>query len=559
MKTGKKKKRFNFRHMVLLIGYVPLLTANIILTIFATHTMESSLEESTYSRLEACAFTVEQYFIWDIREGILCKDDVSYEFIDSLKHNDIELTFFEGDTRYLTSIQDENGNRVEGTKADSTIWECIKSGETYMGKDVEIAGDLYYVYYVPVALDNGEIIGMAFAGEKMSVVSDTASALEKKMYMIDTVLLIIYGAALFLVARLIRKPLAKVAEAIDVIANGDLSQEIKIHSVLDETKSLIESAKTLQTKVGNVVNKVNGNADNLESTVGTLNSIAGSSSSGAEQISTTMEQLTCTANALAENIQNVNAKSIDMGNDINRIGAEVENLNEHSRGMQAANDKAATSMNEVMLSSKKSVRAAEQISEQIQSTNEAILEINKAVKLILDIADQTKLLSLNASIEAARAGEAGKGFAVVAGEIQSLSEQSTTGAEAIKQIADNILEKSDISVDLSKEICEIIDQEQKDITETQKCFEVLSSSIEGSLEVAKNIHEKTVQLEYIKNEIIENINDLSAISEENAASNEEVTASVSNIADSVKDVSDKAEDMKQMSEELKDLMTYFRI
>lgn len=559
MKTRKKKGRFNFRHAVLLIGYIPLLTANIILTIFASHTMETNLEESTFSRLEACAISVKQYFLWDINAGILERNDNNNEFIDSMKEKDIELTFFEGDTRFITSIKDENGNRIEDTKADSRIWEIVKSGEVYQAKDVVINGDTYFVYYMPVTLDNGEVIGMAFAGEKTEVVTAAASALEKKMYMIDTVLLVIYGAALFLIARLIRKPLAQITDSIDLIANGDLSQEIKIHSILDETKSLVESAKMLQTKVGNVVNKVNSNADNLESTVGTLNSIAGANSTGAEQISLTMEQLTRTANSLAESVQNVNAMSIDMGNDINEIGTEVENLNEHSRGMQVANDKAANSMNEVLLSSNKSVRAAEQISEQIRNTNDAILEINKAVKLILDIADQTKLLSLNASIEAARAGEAGRGFAVVAGEIQSLSEQSTNGAEAIKQIADNILEKSDISVNLSKEICDIIIREQKDITETQKCFEVLSSSIDGSLDVAKNIYAKTVQLEHIKNDIIENINDLSAISEENAASNEEVTASVSNIADSVKDVSYKAEDMKNMSNELKGLMTYFRM
>ena len=290
-----------------------------------------------------------------------------------------------------------------------------------------------------------------------------------------------------------------------------------------------------------------------------MNDIATSSSSGADRISSTMEELTSTATSLAENVQEVNTKAIDMGNDINEIGTEVENLNEHSRGMQEANDKATSSMNEVLNSSNKSFKAVEQISEQIQSTNDAILEINKAVKLILDIADQTKLLSLNASIEAARAGEVGRGFAVVAEEIKNLSEQSTSGAEAIKQIADNILEKSSISVDLSKEIREIIDKEQKDITETQKCFEVLSDSIEGSLGVAENIHERTVQLEGIKNDIISNINDLSAISEENAASNEEVTASVTNIAESVKDVSYKAEDMKQMSDELKELMTYFQV
>ena len=110
MKTRKKKGRFNFRHAVLLIGYIPLLTANIILTIFASHTMETNLEESTFSRLEACAISVKQYFLWNINAGILERNDNNNDFIDSMKEKDIELTFFEGDTRFITSIKDENGN-----------------------------------------------------------------------------------------------------------------------------------------------------------------------------------------------------------------------------------------------------------------------------------------------------------------------------------------------------------------------------------------------------------------------------------------------------------------
>lgn len=105
---SKNKKKLNFMKTVLMIGYIPLLTANIILTLFASHKLETNLEESTFLRLKACATSVAQYFTWDIREDILCKDYASYEFIDSLKNDDIDLTFFVEDTRYLTSIKDES-------------------------------------------------------------------------------------------------------------------------------------------------------------------------------------------------------------------------------------------------------------------------------------------------------------------------------------------------------------------------------------------------------------------------------------------------------------------
>lgn len=556
---SKKKGKLNFLKTILLIGFVPLITANIILTIFASNTMKNNLEESTYLRLKACAKAVEQYFTWDIREGILCKDDISYEFIDSLKDDDIELTFFEGDTRYLTSITDSNGNRIEDTKASSEIWETVKQGNDYQADKVEIGGTEYYVYYMPVKSEDGEVIGMAFAGEKETIVKKAENTLLRSMYLIDTVLLILFGIILFKVALMIKKPIENITGSIDTLANGDLTEEIEANSILTETITLIGAAKTLQDKVGNIVTKVNESASTMGNTVEEVDTLANSSSTGAEQISQTMDELAKTSTSLAENVQEVNSKVIDMGNEIAEIKDKVDNLNENAEQMRGANENATISMETVLDSSNKSVEAVDNISEQIQSTNDAIAEITNAVSLILDITSQTKLLSLNASIEAARAGEQGRGFAVVASEIKKLSEQSADGAEKIRSIADNILKKSGETVDLAKDIKDIIEQEQKNITETQKNFDILSESIEKSIEVAGVINSKTVALDRLKEGIVSNVNDLSAISEENAASNEEVTTSVVSIAESMKDITNGTSNIKAMSEELAELMKYFTI
>ena len=554
----KKKKQFNLLHAILLIGNIPLLTANIILTIYSTNQFKANLEESTYSRLKACATSVEQYFTWDIREGILCKDDVSYEFIDSLKESDIEQTFFEGDTRYITSITDGLGNRVEGTKADPEIWNTVQSGNDYKADGVVIAGEEYYVYYMPVYSDNGEVIGMSFAGEKASIVANANSALMLKMNTIDTILLVVYGTILYLVARKIRKPLAETAECINTMANGDLSQEINVHTILGETKTIVNASKTLRKKLLNIITSVDKHVEMLDGSASSLNDIAVTSSTGAEQINATMEELATAASTLAENIQDVNTKAIEMGEDITNTGMDVKTLNQSAAQMKDANDKAVDSMKTVLTSSNRSADIVSKISEQVQNTNDAIMEINDAVALIMNITSQTKLLSLNASIEAARAGEQGKGFAVVADEIKTLSEQSAEGATTIQNIADNILSKSKESVALAQEIRELIAEEQKDIFETQKDFDALSESIEASIHVAGNIGDRTAQLETIKQGIISNINDLSAISEENAASNQEVTANVNNIAESVRDIAEGIENIKEVSVELTNLMKYFK-
>lgn len=163
---NSKKPKLNFMQMILLVGYTPLLIASIVLTIFASYQLRHNLEESVYSKLRSCAISVEQYFLWDIAEGILCKDEVSYEFIDSLKSEDVDLTFFNQNVRYLTSVLDDSGNRIEDTKADDAIWEFVKRGNEYKADNVVIGDSEYYVYYVPVLDENENVIGMGFAGEK---------------------------------------------------------------------------------------------------------------------------------------------------------------------------------------------------------------------------------------------------------------------------------------------------------------------------------------------------------------------------------------------------------
>ena len=89
----RNKKKLTMMIVIYLIGFIPLITANTMFTNFAIMEFKKNMIDSTYLKLRACATSVEQYFSWDIREDILCKDDVSYEFIDSLKDSDIEQTF----------------------------------------------------------------------------------------------------------------------------------------------------------------------------------------------------------------------------------------------------------------------------------------------------------------------------------------------------------------------------------------------------------------------------------------------------------------------------------
>lgn len=552
------KKKMGYLQVILMIGCIPMIAAIVALTVYASAKMKNELIDSTYLRLKACSTSVEQYFTWDIREDILEKDDISYQFIDSLQEEHIEQTLFMGDERFITSIVDEDGKRIEGTKADPKVWETVKTGNDYAADGMKINGERYYVYYMPVRSDDGEILGMAFSGERESAVRNAISGMLRSLVLLAGCMIVLFTAILVYLSFKIRKPLLATAEYIDCVANGDLSGNLEVKSVIREVTTLIRASAALKDKLNSIVTEVDGHAMQLDNNMESLNVLASASSKGANQIRQAIDELSKTAVSLAENVQSVNAGMMEMGNNVTAIHSETVTLNENSDKMDHANRNASESMNLVLTSSHTSSAIIEEMIVQVKATNEAIASISKAVELISDITSQTNLLSLNASIEAARAGQAGRGFAVVATEIKQLADQSSQGAAAIKNIADDILEKSNKSVELTERMRTLAEKEQADIGSAKTGFDTLSQIIEANVATAGTIAEKTKNLEELKQTIINNITELSAISEENAASNEEVTANVSSIAESIDRISEDTGMIKKVSAALEEQMKYFK-
>lgn len=552
------KKKMGYLQVILMIGCIPMIAAIVALTVYASAKMKNELIDSTYLRLKACSTSVEQYFTWDIREDILEKDDISYQFIDSLQEEHIEQTLFMGDERFITSIVDEDGKRIEGTKADPKVWETVKTGNDYAADGMKINGERYYVYYMPVRSDDGEILGMAFSGERESAVRNAISGMLRSLVLLAGCMIVLFTAILVYLSFKIRKPLLATAEYIDCVANGDLSGNLEVKSVIREVTTLIRASAALKDKLNSIVTEVDGHAMQLDNNMESLNVLASASSKGANQIRQAIDELSKTAVSLAENVQSVNTSMMEMGNNVTAIHSETVTLNENSDKMDHANRNASESMNLVLTSSHTSSAIIEEMIVQVKTTNEAIASISKAVELISDITSQTNLLSLNASIEAARAGQAGRGFAVVATEIKQLADQSSQGAAAIKNIVDDILEKSNKSVELTERMRTLAEKEQADIGSAKTGFDTLSQIIEANVATAGTIAEKTKNLEELKQTIINNITELSAISEENAASNEEVTANVSSIAESIDRISEDTGMIKKVSAALEEQMKYFK-
>ena len=210
-------------------------------------------------------------------------------------------------------------------------------------------------------------------------------------------------------------------------------------------------------------------------------------------------------------------------------------------------------------SNDKTNEAIAKIARQVQLTDESASKIQDAVLLITSIAEETNLLSLNASIEAARAGEAGRGFAVVASEIQKLAEESSDSAKTIEDVVNNLLSESKTTVEAMKEVEIIIEEQQEKLEETKEKFRDVNEGIASSSLETNNISDRTEECNESRNRVVDVVNSLVAIAQQNSASTEQTTASMEELNATINLVSNQADDLLNLAHALQKELGYFKM
>lgn len=556
MDKKRQKRGLDMKKMLLMFALIPLAVVGIGIIIVSYVKMVNEVEEQTKHTLQVAAHGLRQYYEWDI----VNQGGIEYEtdYIDYMAEQGIDLTMFKDNIRFVTSIRDSSGKRIEGTPASDAVWAAVSAGNEYYSDDVVINGIDYYVYYTPIKNADGSVWGMAFAGMTCANVNAAKQNLMSTVLAVGAVLFVIFIILVVLISKIVVTPLTSVAESIQKISNGDITSPVTAESHLYETKVLIEAARKTQTELGGIIGNIKSTSETLVERIGAVTQLSGQTSDGTNQIANAMTELSDGANTVAENVQDINARVIDMDKIIGEISENVENLNTGAKQMSNANEEASNYIRNMDRSSQQTSEAVSNISTSIASTNAAVGKIIDAINLITEIADQTNLLALNASIESARAGEAGKGFGVVAEEIKKLAEQSNDSAQEIASIVDDIKNQSENCVNMSAEVQEAINKEQDLLKETMERFNVLDTEIGKAVSGISSIDEMTKDLTNIKDVITSSVSDLSAVSEQNSAANEEVTASLDGVRDNVNTISDDNTNMNDMAKGLFEAVEFFK-
>ena len=550
------KKKISLLGMLIILSVIPLILAVSIISVISLNITKSNLEKESKNKLYIVSNSLASY----CRENEINAINASnyYEYLDSLKEQGIEMAIIIEGAPCATSIKNENDYRIREIELKKDIHtDGAEAEEGYFDNSVVIENKTYYAYYMPIKA-NGETIGMAFAGELQSNINGAINNIVISFLTAAFLLMVIFSGITLLFSRGLLKSFKAVSVNVNALSRGNLEKQEEQETFVKEMSALLKETDSMQRNLSETIGKVKDVSQDLTENVSEVTKMSESSAGRAMQISTAMEELSRATVGMAENVQDINEQMLEIGNCVNDISERIECLSQSAENILQTNNTAKVSMDLIMNNSEESVDAVADIEKQINETNNSIAQVDQAVELILSISQQTNLLSLNASIEAARAGAFGKGFAVVAEEIRRLSEQSAEGAEMIKNLAGTITEKSGRSVQLAQKVHALISLEQKNIAETQKKYEELSDEINRSVSDIRLIADKTEHLSLYKENVIDNVQNLSAISEENTASNEEVNANVSEIMSKVQTINENCEKMNEMAHELERSVSYFQ-
>lgn len=384
-----------------------------------------------------------------------------------------------------------------------------------------------------------------------------------KSGLLRLVLVVIFGlgvGALF--STLIFKPINDISKFTVKASTMDLtmdSEQQRLNGRNDESGRMSRALSKLLGEMQAVVGDIKTRSDNVMNAADALNIDANETTTTMEQVENAVNDIAQGASSQAEETQKATENVMVMGNMVHETNDEVNKLLKYAEGMKESTDYAKNILARLNEVNKKAEEYIDVIANQTNTTNESALRISEATKLITSIAEETNLLSLNASIEAARAGEQGRGFAVVAAEIQKLAEQSNESARQIEDIIQVLLSDSEKAVETMYDVKEIIRAQSEQVEQTDTAFDQINDGVSYSIDGINRISVKTEMLDEARVNVVDVVQNLTAIAEENAASAEETSASVCEVTSIVEDISSKSTALKEIAQELDKSMDIFKL
>lgn len=384
------------------------------------------------------------------------------------------------------------------------------------------------------------------------------NSLRTKMVVIAVVALLVLVVLVERIIHLVVKPVRSLTKTITTMADGDFTVDVKVKGS-DEIGHMGRSVRHFLDSIRGMLYEIHEISDRVSEQSDTTNNLSVGMYDSASVQAKSMQELNVTVDELSRSISEIadNATTLAMVvSDTKQTSTKVESHMQQTvtASIQGKND--MRQVNDAMETISSSIRKLDQAIDKVGKSSE---EIEKIVSVIGNIADETNLLSLNASIEAARAGEAGKGFAVVATEIGKLAQTSTESVGHIVELINEVTGLVQETIKQAADSMKNIDDSSLMINTALRTFDEIFNDIQVTEDLIKQMMTKVSEVDSVATNV-------AAISEEQAASTLEIQATSENmvaqansIADNSNIVMDGAKELSQSADNLKEHIGRFKI
>jgi methyl-accepting chemotaxis protein len=377
------------------------------------------------------------------------------------------------------------------------------------------------------------------------------------------VLLTVLAAVLLVVSMLIAnkmvRSLQSITKGIEGISGGDFATPVFVKTGIKEFTQIANYTEEMRDRVSGVLKDVVNGAESVSAGAENAKDSVSGSQKTASDIASAVNDLASGATSMAEDVQDTTGITVEIGNAVDQVmTAATDNL-ERGRSVYDESGKVQKQLQEIRRQDAETDAMAGEVAESVNQTAEVVNKISTAAESIISIASQTNLLALNASIEAARAGEAGRGFAVVADNIKGLAEETNKMAGEITDMLSAIADFSDRNKKLTGKIKEATTNEVAALETMEESFDQMMVLLQESEEGNKSIMGLVEELNTHKDAIVNSMENLSSISEENAASTEETGASLSMLEATMQNIVEEANHLNEVAEQLQQNVSFFRV
>lgn len=450
----------------------------------------------------------------------------------------------------------EAAKKDESLKSQGALIEKIIQERTGV-REFDADGHTHVAGYAAIEDSDWSIVIVADKDEVLAAIPPLI-----RNNVITTIIIIFISFVItYFIGNSITRPILRIVEHSHQIADLDISHNVPDSDIRlkDEIGDIANAFQSITSNLRNVINEINQSSQQVAAASEELMATSGQSATTAEEVTKTVEEIAKGASEQAISTEEGARKANLLGDCIEENQGYMTNLNTVAEKVSQEVNKGLHEIEHLYSITEENNLAAREIFEVIQRTNESSNSIGEASSVITTIAEQTNLLALNAAIEAARAGDAGKGFAVVAEEIRKLAEQSSISSKSIDEIVSGLQQNVQNAVKTMDRVSVISKEQTTSVQNSKNRYMAIEQAMKDAIMAVQKLNVSGEEMEILKKEILDTLQNLTAIAEENAAATQQASASMEEQTASIQEIAGASESLANLSQDMQLIISKFKV